>query len=96
MKSFSEVKLQDLKHYAIPHLEHYKPDTAVILIGSNNISYNNLDINASMLAENIIKIGKKCIDYGVEEVRISSVFVKESIKIGSLIRKVNDKISTKN
>ena len=49
-----------------------------------------------MLAENIIKIGKKCIDYGVEEVRISSVFVKESIKIGSLIRKVNDKISTTN
>ena len=96
MKSFSGAKLQDLKHHAIPHLEHYKPDAAVILIGSNNISYNNLDINASMLAENIIKIGKKCIDYGVAEVRISSVFVKESIKIGSLIRKVNDKMSTTN
>ena len=55
-------------------LEHGKPDIAAIHIGSNNVSYNNLDIDASMLAENIIKIGKKCIDYGVEEVVISSVF----------------------
>ena len=40
-------------------LEHGKPDIAVIHIGSNNVSYNNLDIDASMLAENIIKIEKK-------------------------------------
>ena len=55
-----------------------------------------MDIDASILAENIIKIGKNCIDYGVEEVVISSVFVKESIRINSLIRKVNDKLSTTN
>ena len=45
-------------------------------IGSNNMSYNNLDIDASIFAENITKIEKKCIDYGAEEVAISSVFVK--------------------
>ena len=80
---------QDLKHYVRPHFEHYNPDIAVTDIGSNNMSYNNLDIDASKLAENI-KIGKKCIYYGVEEVIISSVFVKESIRIYSLIRIVND------
>ena len=74
MKLVSGAKIQDLKHYVTSYLEHGKPNIAVIHIGSNNVSYNNLDIDASMLAENIIKIGKKCIDYGVEEVVISSIF----------------------
>ena len=44
MKSSSGAKLQDLKHLT-PHLEHDKPDIAAIHIGSNNVSYNNLDID---------------------------------------------------
>ena len=43
------------------------------------MSHNNLDTDASILAENVIKIGKKCIDYSVEELVISFIFVKESI-----------------
>ena len=95
MKSFSGTKIQDLKHVT-PHLEHYKPNIGVMHIGINNMSYNNLDTHASILAGNIIKIGKKCIDYCVEEVVISSVFVIESIRISSLIRKVNGELSTTN
>ena len=53
------------------------------------MSYKNLDIDVLILAENIIKIGNKLIDYGVEEVVISYIFVKESIRLSSLIRKVN-------
>ena len=30
MKSFSGAKIQDLKHYVTPHLEHEKPDIACI------------------------------------------------------------------
>ena len=74
MKSFSEARIKDLKNYVTPHLENDKPDIAVIHIRSNNVSYNNLDIDASILTENIIKIGKKYIDYGVEKVVTSSVF----------------------
>ena len=74
LKLVSGIKMQDLKRYVTPHLKHGKPDIAIIHIGSNNVSYNNLDIDASMFAENIIKIGNKCIDYGLEEVIISSVF----------------------
>ena len=58
------------------------------------MSYNNLDTNASILAENK-KVEKKCI-YDLQEVVISSVFVKESIRISSLIGKVNDELSTTN
>ena len=48
--------------------------------------YNNLDIDTSMLAENI-KIRNKCVYYGVEEVVISSICVNKSIRF---IRKIND------
>ena len=41
-----------------------------------------------MLAENIIKIGKKCIDYGVEEVVISSVFWKKVLDLVPLLEKL--------
>ena len=72
LKLVSGTKMQE--HYVTPHLEYGKPDIAVIHIRSNNVSYNNLGIDASMFAENIIKIGNKCIDYGLEEVVISFVF----------------------
>ena len=74
------------------NLEHDKPDIVAIHVGSNNVSYKNVDIDVSILVESIIKIGNKCIDYGVEEVVISSIFVTESIRLTSLIRKVNDEL----
>ena len=92
MKSFSGAKIQDLEHYVTLHLEHEKPGFAVIHIGSNNVSCNNLDIDASVLVENIMKIGNKCINYGVEEVVISFIIVKVNIRLSSLIRKVNGKL----
>ena len=58
MKLFSGAKVQDLEHVT-PNLKHDKPDVAFINIGSNNVSYNNLHIDASILAKNILKIGKK-------------------------------------
>ena len=69
MKSFNGAKRQDLKHYATSHLEHEKPDTAHIHRARNNMSYNNLYIDASILAENNYKTWK---DYGGEDVVISS------------------------
>ena len=66
MTSFSGAQIQDLEHYLTPHLEHDKPDTTVIHIESKNVSYNNLDIDVSILAGNIIKIGNKCNCYGLE------------------------------
>ena len=92
MKSLSGEQIQDLEHYLTPHLEHDKPDTAVIHIESKNVSYNNLDIDVSILAGNIIKIGNKCNFYGLEAVVTSSLFIKESNRFSSLIRKINDEL----
>ena len=53
MKSFSGTKIQDLQNYVPPHLQHDKPDIAVIHIERNNVTYNNLDTDASILAEKL-------------------------------------------
>ena len=53
MKSFSGTKIQDLQNYVPPHLQHDKPDIAVIHIERNNVTYNNLDTDASILAETL-------------------------------------------
>ena len=90
VKPFSGAKIEDLEHYMIPNLKQQQPDIAVIHVGSNNVSYKSLDTDARLLAENIVEIGKKCVEYGVEHVVISSIFVKESIRLSSLIRRIND------
>ena len=92
MKAFGGAKIEELEHYITPHLEYEKPGIVVILVGSNNISYNNLNMSPAVLAQNIINIGNKCVDYGVEEVVISSIFVKDSIQLSAFIRKVNDEL----
>ena len=89
MKAFGGAKIEELEHYITPHLEYKKPDIVVIHVGSNNISYKNLNMNPAVLAQNIINIGNKCVDYGVEEVVTSSLFVKDSIQLSAFIRKVN-------
>ena len=92
VKPFSGAKIEDLTHYIIPNLQQQKPDIVVIHVGSNNAAYNKLHFDPRLLAENIIKIGKTCIEYGVEDVVISGIFVKESIRLSSFIRKVNDEL----
>ena len=39
---------------------------------------------------NRIISGRNCVEYSVEHVVISSIFVKESIRLSSLIRRIND------
>ena len=65
-----------------------KPDIVVIHIGSNNITRRIFeDFNADKLAYEIIDIGKMCRQYGVKDAIFSSIFVKDSIKLGKMINK---------
>ena len=70
-----------------------KPDTVVIHVGSNNITHRIFeDFNADKLADEIIDIDKMCSQYGVKDVIFSSIFVKNSIKLGKMISQVNGAI----
>ena len=88
--------MQDLHHYIIPSLLKEKPDTVVIHVGSNNITHRIFDdFNAEKLADEIIDIGKTCRQYGVKDVIFSSIFVKNSIKLGKMISQVNGAVTKK-
>ena len=81
---FSGAKTQNLHHYIILSLLKEKPDTVVIHVGCNNITHRIFDdFNAEKLADEIIDIGKMCRQYGVKDVIFSSIFVKNSIKLGT-------------
>ena len=54
MKSFKGEKIENLEHHVTPQLSMTKPGFAFIHIESNNVSYKNLDIDASVLAENFL------------------------------------------
>ena len=59
---------------------------------SNNVTYDNLGDDPNVIAEKIIQIGQRCIEYGVKDVIISSIFVKHSLKLSAFIRKINDEL----
>ena len=83
--------MEDLHHYVIPSLLKEKPDTIVIHVGLNNITHRVFeDFNADKLADEIM-----CRQYGVKDVIFSSVFVKNSIKLGKMISQVNGTVTKK-
>ena len=73
--------MQDLHHYIIPSLLKEKPDTVIIHVGSNNRIFD--DFNTDKLTVETIDIGKMYRQYGVKDVIFSSIFVKNSIKLGT-------------
>ena len=79
-----------MDHYVIPVLVDEKPQTAVINIGSNDITkFNFHDVDVNDLAIRIFQIGLKCRYYGVESIAISSVLVRNDNNLNKLIRAVN-------
>lgn len=49
-------------------------------------------MDAAIIAGSITQIGRKSVNFGVQHVLISSVFIKESVKLSSIIRKINDEL----
>ena len=88
--------MEDLHHYIIPSLLKEKPDTVVIHVGSDNITHRIFqDFNADKFADETIDIGKMCRQYGVKDVIFSSIFVKNSVKLGKMIKQVNRAVTKK-
>ena len=91
LKYFSGAKTKDLEHYVTPTLNEEEPDIVVIHIGSNDIDFRKLRQNTvENIGNDIINIGKKCREFGVSKVIISSVLVKNNMKLTKFIRQLND------
>ena len=92
IKSFRGAEVQELEHYVVPHLNAQNPDVSVIHIGGNKINFIDInDINVKRIAEDTLKTGKKCANFG-SEVFISSILIKRNIRLNSVIRKINDEL----
>ena len=81
-----------LNHYTLPTLHEDQPDVVLLHNGSNNINNQTKDkVNTVKLTEDIINIGKFCIDLGMKEVIESSILPDNNIASTRLIRQVNDR-----
>ena len=92
-KFFGGATVQDLHHYILPSIMKDKPDIVAKHIESNNIKFNE-DIDAQQLANSIIDIGKIYKSQGIKDILISSILIKQCIKLGKIIAKVNGFLSS--
>ena len=94
VKGFEGAKVEHMKYHIIPMLKEQQPDIVILHIGSNNISFKNLKINPLEIATSIVEIAQQCCSYNVNEIIISSITVKKSIRLTSIIREVNDALES--
>ena len=96
LKCFPGSTIQNLNYYSNPTLIEEKPEVVVIHVGINNLLSQNLNETSDeeQLVNEIIDIGRKCIDHGTEKVFISSI-LKCSRIIPDRIRNVNELLKGK-
>ena len=86
-RCFSGSTSKQLNHYIIPSLVDDKPDAVIIHVGTNDV-LNKL--NHEDIARNIIFIALNCGKYDVNDIAISSVFIRKNPNLNALVRRVND------
>ena len=65
-----------MNYYILPMLQEGQPDVVLFCISSNDINNQTKNkINTENLKEDIINIGKSCINLCVKEVIISSILL---------------------
>ena len=95
LKCFPGATIQNLNYYSNPTLIEEKPEVVVIHVGINNLLSQNLsETSDEQLVNEIIDIGRKCIDHGTEKVFISSI-IKCSRILPDRIRNVNELLKGK-
>ena len=91
LKYFSKARTNDLEYYVTAALNKGKPDIVAIKIDANDTDIRQLHHNTvENIGKDVINIGKKCRQSGVSEVIMSSVLVKNNIKLTKFIRQLND------
>ena len=90
-KCSSGGNTKQLDYYIVPTLVDETPQAVVIHIGSNDITESKIkQINLDDLAQKINDIGLKCTSYRVRNIAISSILVRNSIRLNQIILKINN------
>ena len=90
LKYFSGRKAKVLEYFVTLTLDEQKPDIVVIHMDSSDIDFQQLRHNTvKIIGKDIISIGQKCRESEVFKVTISSILVKNNIKVTKFIRHLN-------
>ena len=74
----------------MPTLVDDRPTSVIIHIGSNDITKSNYkNVNTKELAERIANIGLKCRMYGVRNIAVSSILVRNDPLINEKVNETN-------
>ena len=75
IKSFPGATVKQLEHYITPHLIERSPDAVIIHVGTNDIRPRDSRQmkSSNEIADSVISIAKKCMEYGVVDVFISGL-----------------------
>ena len=80
-----------MNHFVTPILDEERPYTIIIHVGCNDITPKTYrDLKTGVIANEIIDIGKKCMNYGTKKVFISSILIKKQSSLTKIINQVND------
>ena len=94
-KMFPGVCIENLSSYIKPTLEQENSEVVVLHVGINNILSENLSIASNqVLSDQIIEIGKKGTQYGVEKVFISALVTCKRVN-PNRIKIINDLIKVR-
>ena len=72
IKVFPGATAKELLHYCVPSLDNLKPEVCILNIGTNSV--NKAD--TSTITKDIGNIVKRCHEYGVNKVYVSTVICR--------------------
>ena len=94
-KSFPGANVAHLNYYSNPTLTEVKPNIVVIHVGINNLlSAESNAISDEVIADEIINLGVKCVQYKAEKVFVSGILKCSRIN-PDRINKINELLLTK-
>ena len=72
IKVFPGATPKELLHYCVPSLDNLKPDVCILNIGTNSVNKDD----TSTITKDIGNIVKRCHEYGVNKVYVSTVICR--------------------
>ena len=87
-KCFRGANTKQLDYYVAPMLADETPESITLHIDSNDITKTSYDnVTAEDLAQRIVNTGGKCRSFSVNNIAISSIFIRKNVSINKILIK---------
>ena len=96
VKKFGGATARELESYADYNIERYRPKQLVVVVGTNDLTQqcrdgfrNRAEPNPEEIADDILRIGRRARDKGIENIYIASIILRHWSKYRDLRKNVN-------